>query len=169
MSWADYVNAFLLNYTNSNTAVTYQNIAEAGAIISNSDGTIWAASNGFSMGKHSVDSEDNAGNPIKIEVDEFTNLKMAFDNNGETPKNGGIRINNEKYLIVSFDKDKGLLYLKKQGGGAAVAKSNLAFSIAIFSSSKEVSISNGKKEPQNPGIVNLAVEALQDFLVSNSL
>ena len=106
---------------------------------------------------------------IFINVNEFENLLDAFNNSGVSTKKGGIRINNEKYFIVSFDAERGVMYLKKSGGGAAVAKSNLAFVISTFSSKKKLRNFNNVEEPQNPGMTNRVVEELQKFLLENNL
>ena len=173
MSWADYVNAYLVNYVDQTNGKTYLNASQHGAIVSNADGAVWAASKDFTLSKYAIDVEKEDGTgTLKIEIDEFTNLKNAFDNNGVSTAKGGIRINKEKFLIVSYDSDKKIMYLKKNGGGAAIAKSNLAFSIAVFSTSLQLTLKVGTtetKQNQNPGITNLGVEKLVDFLVANNL
>jgi hypothetical protein len=127
MSWQDYVDNFLINHTNPNTGKSAYTICQYGAIVGNQDGTIWASTPGFTFEKYSTEIDDDQGNPTKVEIDEFANLKQAFDNNGVSSMKGGIRIHKEKYFIVSYDSDRQVLYLKKNGGGAAIAKSNLGF------------------------------------------
>jgi profilin len=169
MSWIDYVNGYLVNWTDPSGEKTYTNNCEHGAIIGNTDGTVWASTPGFGFGIFQVetDKEDGSGT-LKVEVNEFANLNDAFNNNGQTNKAGGLRINNEKYYMVSFDGEKNVMYLKKNGGGACVAKSNLGYVIGTFNSSKKFTL-NGKENVQNPGICNLVTEKLQEFLVSNNL
>jgi hypothetical protein len=169
MSWQDYVTSFLVNNTDANSGKTATNLCEHGAIIGNTDGTVWASTPGFTLDKYSLDQEKEDGTKEKIEVDEFASLADAFNNQGNTSRKGGIRIHKEKYFSVSFDSDRNVLYLKKNGGGAAVAKSNLGFVIATFSSKLKSTNYNGAEEPQNPGLLNGAVEKLQTFLVDNSL
>lgn len=75
-------------------------------------------------------------------------------------------------MPVSFDESTQTLLLKCNGGGAAVAKSNTAFVIGTYEVEKK-----GKKDKdnasyeffQNAGQTNLAVERLQNFLVTNNL
>ena len=55
----------------------------------------------------------------------------------------------EKFYMSNFDSDKKVMYLKKQGGGACIAKSNMAFVIGVFSTSKKMKF-DGKEENQNP-------------------
>ena len=169
MSWIDYVNAFLINYADPNTQKTYANACEHGAIIGNQDGAVWAASPGFGFGlvEVEVDKEDGSGTQ-KVKVNEFENLNDAFNNQGTTKKQGGLRINKEKYFMVNFDGEKNVMYLKKSGGGACVAKSGLGYVIGTFNTSKNVTI-NGHPSAQSPGTCNLVCEKLQEFLVSNNL
>jgi hypothetical protein len=173
MSWNDYVNAYLVNYVDQQHGKAYLNCCEQGGILSNTDGTMWAASTGFTLQKYpiEIEKEDGSGKE-KIEVDEFKNLVNAFDNNGVSTAKGGIHINKEKYLIVSYNADKKIMYLKKAGGGGAVGKSGKAFSIATFSTSKKLTVKAGNnttEQNQNPGICNTGVEKLQDFLLANNL
>lgn len=168
MSWSDYVDNFLVNYTDTNNGTVYNNINEHGAIFGNTDGTIWASTPGFSLKVENVeqDNEDGSGTHT-VQVNEFENLKSTFDNNGVAPKTG-VRINGEKYFVVNFDADRSLLYLKKNGGGASVARTGQAYVIGVFNSSKQVTV-NGTESPQNPGVTNLVVERLQTFLTENNL
>ena len=170
MSWQDYVNGYLVNWVDVNQDnKAYTNICEHGALVGNGDGTVWAKTGNFNFGtfKVEVDKEDGSGTE-KIDIDEFPNLKDACEHEGTTARKGGLRINNEKYFMVNFDNDRSVMYLKKNGGGACIAKSGLAYVIGTFNSSMKCSIA-GKEVPQNPGTVNLVCEKLQEFLTSNNL
>jgi hypothetical protein len=169
MSWADYVTGYLVNFTDQSNGKSAFNISENGALIGNQDGTVWASTQGFTMGTYKCEVDKDDGSTESVNVNEFENLLDAFNNSGVSTKKGGIRINNEKYFIVSFDAERGVMYLKKSGGGAAVAKSNLAFVISTFSSKKKLKNFNNVDEPQNPGMTNRVVEELQKFLLENSL
>jgi hypothetical protein len=170
MSWQDYINEYLVNFTDSNKGVSASNVCEAGALVGNQDGTIWASTPGFNLGSEEVEIEKEDGSgTYKTTINEFTNLADAFNNGGVSKAVGGIRINKEKYFVVSYDADKSILYLKKAGGGAAIGKSNLAFAIGIFNSSKKLKNFHGADEPQNPGMTNRVVEELLSFLTSNNL
>ena len=173
MSWQDYVNAFIVNYVDQQSGKTYLNACEAGGIISSADGTVWASSAGFNFGKYEtqVEKEDGSGS-TKLNIDEFANLKNAFDNNGTCTAQGGVRINREKFFIVSYDSDRKVMYLKKNGGGAAVGRSNQALVIGIFSTSKKSQVqttSGTTEQSQSPGLCNTGVEKLQEFLLANNL
>lgn len=169
MSWQDYVNNYLVNYVDANSGKTASNVCEHGAIIGNTDGTVWASTPGFTLQTYTTEVEKDDGTTANVEINEFTNLLDAFNNQGTTSKVGGIRIHKEKYFSVSFDGEKGVLYLKKNGGGACVAKSNLGFVIGTYSSKLKLKNLNGAEEPQNPGMTNRACEDLQKFLTDNSL
>ena len=61
------------------------------------------------------------------------------------------------------------MYLKCNGGGATVAKSNLGFVVGTFDSKVKLTNFQGKEEQQNVALCNRAVEELQAFLLANSL
>jgi len=168
MSWNDYVNAYLINNTDSNSGKVIQNACDHAAIVGNTDGVVWASSPGFSLGSYSESVEDENGHSSKVNIDQFANLLQAFNNNGVCSNIGGIRIQQEKYFAVSFDSDRNVMYLKKNGGGACVGKSGLAFVIGTYNVGKKA-IRDGVEAPQNPGYCNLCCESLVDFLVSNNL
>jgi hypothetical protein len=170
MSWQDYIDNYLVNFPDANKNASASNICESGAIVGNQDGTIWASTAGFKLGSEQVEIEkDDGSGTYKATINEFNNLADAFNNNGVSKAVGGIRLNGEKYFIVSYDSDRNILYLKKAGGGAAIAKSNLGFAIGTFSSSKKLTNFHGQQEPQNPGMTNRVVEELQAFLTANNL
>jgi hypothetical protein len=163
MSWSDYVNCYLVNLTDNDKE--HKNVCEHGLIVG-MDGTVWASTAGFKFGTETVkvEKEDGSGT-VDVQLNEFVNLKDALDNNGVCSKAGGLRLNGKKFFMVNFDKDKNVMYLKTSGGGAAVAKSNLGIVIGLWSGDKKM----GDGTPQNAGIANLAVEKLQEFLVTNNL
>ncbi len=170
MSWQDYVNGYLVSWVDTNCDnKTYTNVCEHGALVGNGDGTVWAKTEKFNFGvfKVDVEKEDGSGTE-KVDVDEFSNLKDAFENQGTTKKRGGLRINKEKYFMVNFDSERNVMYLKKNGGGACIAKSGLAYVIGTFNTSMKSKV-DGKDINQNPGSCNLVSEKLQEFLVSNNL
>lgn len=170
MSWQDYVNAYLVSWVDvNNDNKTYINVCEHGALVGNGDGTVWAKTANFNFGiiKVDIDKEDGSGTE-SVTINEFENLKDAFDNQGTTKKKGGIRINTEKYFMVNFDSERSVMYLKKNGGGACIAKSGLAYVIGTFNTGIKSTV-NGKEINQNPGNCNLVCEKLQEFLTTNNL
>jgi hypothetical protein len=170
MSWNDYVYAYLVNNTDPNNQKTATNVCEHAAIIGNNDGTVWASTPGFTFESYTLTIENDDGTTTKTNINEFANLLSAFNSpTGNCSNAGGIRIHNEKYFTVSKDNDRKVLYLKKSGGGACVAKSNLAFAIGTYSSKLKEKNYAGTETPQNPGDCNRACESLQEFLITNSL
>ena len=170
MSWNDYINYYLLNFTDQSKGLTAKNVCNTGAIFGNADGTIWASTPGFALKVEKVTIDKGDGTTTEtIEVNEFKNLLSVFNSMGKTTPSGGIRINGIKYYLTNFDDEKNIVYLKSSGGGAAVGKSNLGFVIGTFDSAKKLVNFNGKEEPQNLGLCNRAVEELQAFLLANNL
>ena len=160
MSWNDYVSNKLINSVDAN-GHKLTNVLENGALIGVNDGVTWAASAGFSIAKHKGTVEGSG----EVEIDEFANIQDAFNNGGDCKKVGGIRLNKEKFYMVNFDADKKVMYLKKQGGGACIAKSNMAYIIGVFATAKKMKFDE-KEENQNPGMCNKVVEELQEYLIS---
>lgn len=172
MSWNDYIGGYIENWTNPNTGLNVLNACEAGALISSTDGTLWAATAGFNLSSYEVTVATAKGVPEKISINEFANLADAFANYGVSRKKGGIRLNQEKYYVISFDGDRSVMYLKKKGGGACVARSDLAFIIATYDSHKKATVKDYANEvavPQNVGQTNKSCESLQAFLLDNNL
>lgn len=169
MSWNDYINGYLVNYTDDNIGKTLNNVSENAAIIGNTDGTMWAATEGFTLANYSVAIEDDAGDTKTVQVNEFANLLDAFSNGGKTSKAGGVRLNKEKYLVIGFDPGKNIMFLKKKNGGACIAKSNIAFVIGTFHAAKQVTINGDFTEAQSFGTLNQSCEKLQAFLFDNAL
>jgi len=167
MSWNDYITSYLVNHQTPE-GKTYANACEFAMICGKDDGTVWAATDKFAFKCGPVGVANEDGTETKVEVNEFANLLQAFDNSGNCTNKGGLRINGEKYFMVSFDGDRNCMYLKKQGGGAVVAKSNLAFVIATCNTTLMCQV-NGKTSNQTPGVINTLAEILQNFLVENSL
>jgi hypothetical protein len=114
---------YLTNYVDHENQKSYMNACEDGAILSNSYGTMWASSLGFFLMKGDVDLQNIDGDDTyEVFVDEYENLKEIFDKNGMSRKEGGVSMNGEKFLINSYHADRQVAYLKKNGGGATVAK-----------------------------------------------
>ena len=160
MSWNEYVSNKLVNSVDAN-GHKLENVLEHAALIGNADGVTWAASAGFTIGKHKGQVEGSG----EVEIDEFANIVDAFSNNGDCKKVGGIRLGGEKFYMVNFDSEKNVMYLKKQGGGACIAKSKLAFVVGVFATSKKMKF-DGKEENQNPGMCNKVVEELAEYLAT---
>ena len=129
----NYITNHLISTTDSYNHIL-ENVVEEASIIGRQDGIEWASTENFSIQKYNITIE-NIG---EIELNEYENIKNAFENKGECNKEGGIRLNNIKYYIINYDIDNNSLYLKKQGGGAVIDMTNLTFIIGNFSIEKKM-------------------------------
>ena len=160
MSWNDYITSKLLNVQDSNGHILVNAVEEA-AIIGNTDGAIWASTQGFTIGTVTVEVEGKG----KIQMNEFINIADAFAHNGDCTKDGGIRLNGVKYFMINFDNDKKTMYLKRQGGGAVIALTNMSYVIGTFNTEKMMTKDN-VQENQNNGYCAKVVEELAALLIS---
>jgi hypothetical protein len=167
--WNDYVTRYIINYHDPNNGNISSNVCQYGAIIGNQDGKIWASSPGFSLGDYNVEVEEDFSKSDKVQFSEFEKLLDYFNNRAQIAQEEGIVINNEIYTFVSFDKENEIINLKKNGGGASVAKTNKAFVICCFSTKLRISESRGSEQPQNSGSAFRAVEGLQKLLKEHDL
>lgn len=164
MSWDQYVQARLVNYTDKN-GKGFANCLEKAALIGNDNGLAWAATAGFAFSTYKC-KVDSPNGEIDADVDEFKSLKDAFAHNGDCTLPGGIRMGKEKFYMVNFNNDDKIMYLKKQGGGACVAMTAKAYVIGIFNTTLMMTNSTGAKENQNCGMCNTVVEGLATYLKS---
>ena len=157
MSWDQYVTSKLVN--SDFKGHKWENICESGALLDVNAGTPWTK--GFNMGKIKVKSDGK-----DIEVDQAGNLVDAFKQpDGNTKKPGGIYLNGVKYIVTNFDQGEGIMYLKKQGGGASIAKTGKALVVATWAQAKKGK-KDGKETAQNPGDCSCVVEDLAAYLKS---
>lgn len=124
---------------------------------------------GFALNTYTLAIEREDGSTQNVEINEFQNLLDAFSNQGKTTRAGGVRINQEKYLVVNFDEDRAVMYLRKKDGGACVARSNTTFVIGTFRDSEKLRSFHGVEEPQSFSMLTLGCESLQTFLTQNNL
>lgn len=168
MSWSMFVDMYLVNFTHQPTGRSASNVCEQGAIFG-LDGAVWAATPGFSLDSYSTEIMNDDGSSSVAPIDEFATLEDAFQNNGLTSRAGGLRLHRERYHLISFDGEKGVMYLRKRGGGACVARTTSAFVIGTFSSQLQMTGLDGSLEPQNPGATNRSCEDLQAVLLQSGL
>lgn len=168
MSWQDYVDGYLVRSTNETSGKTASYVCEHAGMVGD-DGTMWGSTSGFSLSTYSASVTHEDGTSTTAQINEFANLSNAYDREGRCSLPGGIRINREKYFVVSYDRDRGVMYLRKKNGGACVARSNRCFVIGTFSSALMMTDFHGDQVPQNPGATNRACESLQTFLRDNNL
>ena len=136
MSWGDYITNALINKSINNHV--YNNVLTEAAIIG-LEGHEWAKSAG-----------------LTVKPDEVKKLNELFkQSENNTPS---IMLGGKKYQVTHYEKNA-FVYLKIKEGGATVAKTNKAFIIGIYNTSKKYKC-DGKEMPQSVGMCNTVVEEL---------
>ena len=141
MSWGDYITNSLVNRQDANGHV-YNNVLTEAAIMG-FDGAEWAKTAGLSV------KQD--------EIKKLNDLFKQSENN--TPS---IMLGGKKYQVTHYEKNA-FVYLKIKEGGATVAKTNKAFIIGVYNTSK-IYTYDGKPLPQGVGMCNTVVEDLANQL-----
>jgi len=149
MSWGDYT-----AYLKANNA------CEAAAILSGDDGSLVAGEN-FTISKYELEipTDDDKGTR-KVPVDEAALILEAF-NSGKVANPAGMRMSNIKWQIVMADVETGVIYFKKEKGGACAIRTSKTIVIGTWHADQ---IIEGKNVPQNPGDCNKVVEGLGKIL-----
>ena len=141
MSWGDYITRSLVNRQDANGHV-YNNVLTEAAIMG-MDGAEWAKTAGLSVKPD--------------EIQKLNDLFKQSENN--TPS---IMLGGKKYQVTHYEKNA-FVYLKIKEGGATVAKTNKAFIIGVYNTSKNYTY-DGKPLPQGVGMCNTVVEDLANQL-----
>jgi profilin len=155
MSWDSYINNLT---TKEIPGGVIENCVEHAAIISISDGSIWASTPNFGLYGYSVDVPTEDGLSTQpVLVNEIELLLYIVNHDGASNSLAGIRLSNEKYFKVQSDAAAGTIYLKKNNGGACIAKGIQTIVFGSWSSANP---------HQNPGLCNEQVEKLAEYLRS---
>ena len=157
MSWDSYV-AMITNVFDAEAgAYTVTGVGQHGGIFG-FDGTKWGTTEGFDLTAYDYDIVlDDDGNTQKVAVDEpgiFKDLLNGNDKGGDA----GVRLGNEKYMVVR--RDGKFINLSKKAGGAVIGKAKTCAVIGVWTSASVDS--TGKN--QNPGDLHKRVEALVEYL-----
>ena len=142
MSWGDYITNSLVNRQDANGHV-YNNVLTEAAIMG-IDGAEWAKTAGLSV------KQD--------EIKKLNDLFKQSENN--TPS---IMLGGKKYQVTHYEKNA-FVYLKIKEGGATVAKTNKAYIIGVYNTSKNYTYDGKKTLPQGVGMCNTVVEDLANQL-----
>jgi len=59
-------------------------------------------------------------------------LNLVFATKGQVSGKAGIRINNTKFIITTFDDDENAAYLKSDVGGACLVKTKQCILVGIY-------------------------------------
>lgn len=165
MSWDDWVNGYIINHTEASGEQVYA-ICRRGALVG-LDGGIWGQVN-FEFLTYEFEQEDDNGNLNKFVVDEWKNLMYCWENQGGKLLPGGIRMNNEKFMVSKFDEDREVMYLTGNQMGACVAKAETCFCIGVYYKTAEpLDTSAGNTRNYSAGNANGAVENCRDKCVEN--
>ena len=142
MSWGDYITNSLVNRQDANGHV-YNNVLTEAAIMG-FDGAEWAKTAGLSV------KQD--------EIKKLVELFKQSENN--TPS---IMLGGKKYQVTHYETNA-FVYLKIKEGGATVAKTNKAYIIGVYNTSKNYTYDGKKTLPQGVGMCNTVVEDLANQL-----
>ena len=142
MSWGDYITNSLVNKEDANHHV-YHNVLTEAAIMG-FDGAEWAKTAGLSV------KQD--------EIKKLNDLFKQSENN--TPS---IMLGGKKYQVTHYETNA-FVYLKIKEGGATVAKTNKAYIIGVYNTSKNYTYDGKKTLPQGVGMCNTVVEDLANQL-----
>ena len=127
------------------------------------DGTLWAASAGFALHNYEFNLTLEDGTTKKVPVNEFTTALEATKGNRKGSE-AGIRMNNQKYMLVKHNPENNSAYLGREGGGGAcVARTAQCVVIGVWN--KAAVMSNGQL--QNAGDCNEQVEKMAAFLTKS--
>jgi hypothetical protein len=163
MSWVDWVNGYIINHTESSGEVVYA-ICRRGVIACANTGAVWGEVN-FNFHNYELSMEDDNDQIVKGQVDEFKSLLNAWSNKGKCTLFGGIRFNNEKFVLSRFDEDTETMYLTNPDGGCCVAKSEKCFVIGVYYKAGDLVTSSGNTRVYaNVNAIN-AVENCRNKLV----
>ena len=137
MSWGDYISNCLINKASNNHV--YNNVLTDAAIMG-FNGAEWAKTDKFTVSK--------------AEVDELTKLFKQPGANGIP----SVNLAGKKYQVTHYEPGTAA-YLKIKDGGATVAKTNQAYIIGVYNTTKKY-IQDKKEMPQCVGMCNMVVEDL---------
>ena len=141
MSWEAYITNSLVNKQDANNHV-YNNVLTEAALMGH-NGAEWAKTAGLTVSK--------------AEVDKLNDLfKQSGSNSIPSVNLGG-----KKYQVTAYDGNAA--YLKIKDGGATVAKTNQAYIIGVYNTTKKYK-QDGKELPQCVGMCNMVVEDLANTL-----
>jgi hypothetical protein len=160
MSWDTYVHQIQNKFDPATNAWAVTNVSSFAAVYGH-DGAAWATSEGFQLASYQFDMPQEDGSTTPVPCHEHAALMKACDGDRKGGQACGIRICNQKYMMMrNSDAHDGKIKfatLSGPGGGACVAKTAQALLVGVWK--KESPMSNGKQ--QNTGdcegcVINVA-------------
>jgi hypothetical protein len=167
MSWDEYVNGYLLNYTDYVTGTATENVNDGAAIIDASSKEVLSVGGNIELRSGDVDQEQDDGSVKKIKLNEVANLLAIHSSQGKVTPAGGVRIKGEKFNYVGKNDEFKSVYLKGSGKGACISKSESLYILSVWNGSKTFTNEKGQKENQGPRMCNKSVEDLQKYLAES--
>lgn len=174
-SWGKFIDNYLITSVVGPTTIV--GACHQAALIGG-DGTIWAATQGFSLNASAkVDVAKDDGSSEQVTINEFDHIKDAVEKKGDASKmkKGGVHFGGSKFIVTDGYQGEGYYtqYFKSSTGGAAITKTDSGnYVIATWDSSKPSSVSKDghtKNTKQTVGNCNNAVEELSKVLVQSGL
>jgi hypothetical protein len=139
-----------------------QNMVQEAAIIT-FEGVIAACTPGFDLRTYDYTIKVDDINTKTVKVDE-KEIVIALAKNGDSKiSEAGIRINNVKYMLASYNPDLKLAYLSKAKGGACMMCSKTMIIYAAYST--DLKMTNGVA--QSAGTCNIAVDSVAQLLINS--
>lgn len=174
-SWGQFIDGYLINNVRGETTIT--GACESAALVGG-DGTVWAATQGFSLNASAtITVSKDDGSSEQVNINEFDHIKDAITHKGDTQKmkKGGVHFNGSKQVVTDGFLGEGYYtqYFKNPNGGAAVTQTGAGnYIIATWNSGKDASVTKDghtKKVKQSVGFCNNAVDDLSKVLVQSGL
>ena len=140
MSWGAYITNSLVNRQDASGHVFNDVLTEAAIVGLN--GATWA----------------NAG--LNVSAAECDALKKLFEQSANSIPS--VTLGGKKYQVTHYEQGA-FAYLKIKDGGATVAKTNQAYIIGVYNTTKKLK-KDGKEQAQSVGMCNTVVEDLANQL-----
>ena len=161
-AWEAYLHQITNKYDAATQQYTLTNVNQFAAIYGH-NGAKWASSPGFELYNYEYELMNEDGTKKKVPVDEFQCCMKATAGNRKGSE-AGIRIANQKYMMVQHNPENNSVYLGREGGGGAcIVKTAQTIIIGVWN--KAAIMSNGK--PQTAGHCNELVENMAKYLAQS--
>ena len=160
-AWDKYINGYLLSKQLPDKK-WLQKICEFAAILDHK-GNILAKSPGLDIKNYNYDMPIDEKSTKKVLVEEGKTLANAALT-GAVGCEAGVRVNNQKYMLVRYEAGKKLAYFSKVAGGACAMATKTVVIFASYNTGLKMTDGNF----QNPGLCNEVVEKLGDMLIKNN-
>ena len=124
MSWDTYVHQIQNLFDPNTNAWALTNVNQYACVYGH-DGAAWATSPQFQLATYEFDQPQEAGGTKKVQCNEHAALMKAVTGDRKGGQECGIRICNQKYMMIRNDEKDGIKFCvlgRQGGGGACVAK-----------------------------------------------